>query len=163
MRKLDHLRQHLLARVPGLARDPDRLLTFVQDGRIQFHRGQHLSHEYTVPAQIILLDYSGELDAVILPLLQWLSRYEPASAGDEAVQFEAEILSNHNWDLALSVRLTERVVATVDCDSGQIHVDHRLPAYEIEPCPARDWQLYMRRTEVEEDYTLIAEWSESDD
>lgn len=160
MRKLEALRQHLLASVPKLAANPDRLLTFVQDGAVEFHRGQHLSHEYQFPAQLVLTDYSGELDAVMLPLLQWLSRYEPSLNPKEGIRFEAEILSNHNWDLAVTVQLSERVVATVDCEAGSINVEHRMPAYEIEPCPATSWELYIRRPEVDPAYQLIATWSE---
>ncbi|WP_227369834.1 phage tail protein [Halomonas sp. M20] len=157
MKKLTALRNHLLASVPGLANDPDRLLTFVQDGSIQFHRGQHLSHQYLVPAQIVLTDYSGELDAVIIPLLQWLSHYQPDLDPDEAVRFEAEILANDRWDLALSVTLTERVVALVDCAAGSIKSEHRMPEFPIDACPATDWQLYTQGPS-DADYTLTSEW-----
>ncbi|SHF00455.1 P2 phage tail completion protein R (GpR) [Modicisalibacter ilicicola DSM 19980] len=157
MKKLTALRNHLLASVPGLANDPDRLLTFVQDGSIQFHRGQHLSHQYQVPAQIVLTDYSGELDAVIIPLLQWLSHYQPDLDPDEAVRFEAEILANDRWDLALSVTLTERVVARVDCEAGSIKSDHRMPEFPIEHCPGTDWQLYTQGPH-DDAYQLTSEW-----
>ena len=43
MKKLTSLRKHLLASVPGLANDPDRLRTYIPEGSIAFHRGQHLS------------------------------------------------------------------------------------------------------------------------
>ncbi|MEQ9133310.1 MAG: phage tail protein, partial [Salinisphaeraceae bacterium] len=152
MRKLQHLRQHLLDRVAGLAANPDRLLTFVQDGAIEFHRGQHLSHEYQVPAQLVLTDYSGDLDEVMIPLLQWLSRYEPGLSPKDGLRFEAEILANNRWDLMLTVPLTERVVAVVNCDEGRIDVEHRLPEYDIEPCPAEHWRLYIRRPEVDQSY-----------
>lgn len=157
MKKLHALRQHLLASCPDLTANPDKMLTFVQNGRIKFSRGQHLSHEYTVPAQIIITDYSGELDNIIIPLLQWVSRYEPAVDPDEAVSFEAEILSNNAYDIACSVQLTERVVALVDCAAGTITADHRMPEYPIEACPATHWTLHIRR-EGEPEYSKAAEW-----
>lgn len=160
MRKLTALRQHLLASVPGLAENPDRLLTFITDGGIEFHRGTHLSHGYSVPAQLVVTDHGGELDDIIIPLLQWLSRYEPDIDPKNGIRIEAEILSNQRWDLAITADLTERVVATVDCEAGRINVDHRMPAYELEPCPAEHWQLYIRRPEVDANYRLIAEWDE---
>lgn len=157
MRKLHALRQHLIDAVPDLKRGPERLLTFVNDGNIRFHRGQHLSHEYRVEAKLVVTDYSGALDTLMIPLLQWLSHYEPDTPPDEAVLLEAEILSNHDWDLALTVRLTERVVALVDCDTGTISSEHRMPEYPIEACPATHWQLYTKAPNAS-DYTLESEW-----
>jgi len=159
MKKLHSLRAYLVERIPDLKRNPDRMLTFIEDGSIEFHRGAHLSHEYRVPVRIVLTDHGGELDTVIIPLLQWLSRYQPDLDPAEAVTFQAELMDNQRWDLAIDVTLTERVVAVVDCDAGTIHVDHRQPAFEIDPCAANDWQLYIRNPEAEDDYTLAAEWS----
>ena len=162
MKKLELLRQHLLTSIPGLQRDPDRLLTFIERGQIEFHRGQHLSHQYSVPVRIILTDHQGELNTVMVPLLQWLSRYQPDLVPQEAVRFDAELLSHHSWDLSLEVELTERVVATVDCEAGQINVENRTPEYPIDACPAEHWQLFMRKTESEEEFALIAEWGTSE-
>lgn len=157
MIKLQALRQHLLNAVPDLKRGPEKLLTFVQDGGIAFARGQHLSHEYRVDAQIIVTDYRGSLDTLMIPLLQWLSRYQPDLDPDEAVRLEAEILSNNAWDLALTVRLTERVIALVDCDAGTISAEHRMPAYPIEACPALSWSLNVKGP-GDADYQQASQW-----
>ncbi|WKD28652.1 phage tail protein [Halomonas sp. KG2] len=157
MIKLQSLRQHLLASVEELRRNPEQLHTFVNDGKIKFARGTNLSHEYRVDAQIIITDYSGSLDTVMIPLLQWLNTYQPDLVEDEAVQIEAEILNNTNWDLALTVRLTERVVAKVDCDTGSINAHHRMPEYPADACPAESWQLNIKHP-GNDDYTLEAEW-----
>jgi len=134
VKKLASLRHHLIERIPGLKRNPERLLTFIEDGRIEFHRGAHLSHQYQVPARVVITDHAGELDAVMIPLLQWISRYQPDLDPTEAVTFQAELMDNQRWDLAIDVTLTERVVATVDCDAGTIRVDHRMPEFPIDPC-----------------------------
>lgn len=160
MKKLHSLRAYLVERIPDLKRNPDRLLTFIEDGSIEFHRGAHLSHEYRVPVRVVLTDHGGELDAVMIPLLQWLSRYQPDINPQEAITFQAELHSNKKWDLAIDVTLTERVVALVDCDAGTIHVDHRQPEYAIDPCAAGNWQLFIRDVEASEDYDLVAEWGE---
>ncbi|MDP2128189.1 MAG: phage tail protein [Pseudohongiella sp.] len=160
MEKLKALRKHLIERVPGLKKNPDRLLTFVEEGAVEFHRGANLSHEYTLPVRIVLTDYSGSLDLVMLPLLQWLSTFQPNIVPAEAVRLDAEILSNTAMDLSLQVTLTERVVAIVDCAAGKIQVDHRKPEFDITTCPATHWQIFIRDEEAEDDYTLIAEWGE---
>lgn len=157
MIKLQHLRAHILASVPELARNPEQLHTFVNDGKIKFARGQNLSHQYTVDAQIIITDYSGSLDTVMVPLLQWLNSYQPDLDPDEAVQIEAEILNNTHWDLALTVRLTERVVAKVNCETGRIESEHRMPEYPIDACPAKSWQLYVKGPSDAE-HVLKSEW-----
>lgn len=144
MKKLTALRDHLLSSVPDLRNSPERLLTFVQDGQIQFQRGRNLSHEYQVDAQIVVTDFGGELDTLMIPLLQWLAHYQPDLDPAEAVRFEAEILSHQAWDLALTVRLTERVVALVDCEAGQIRSEHRMPEFPLETCGTTDWTLYLR-------------------
>ncbi|MGP9500274.1 phage tail protein [Halomonas sp. AOP43-D1-4] len=158
MIKLQHLRAHLLASVPELARNPEQLHTFVNDGNIKFARGTNLSHQYAVDAQILITDYSGPLDTVMIPLLQWLNTYQPDLVEDEAIQIEAEILNNTHWDLALTVRLTERVVALVNCETGSINAAHRMPAYPADACPAKNWQLNIKHP-GDDDYTLEAEWN----
>lgn len=162
MNKLHLLRTHLVDAVPTLTRDPDRLLTFVEEGSVEFHRGRDLSHEYRYAAQLVLTDFADELDTVMLPLLQWLTEYQPDVNPGEAVNFEAEILNNRSVDLALRVQLTERVIAKVDCEAGTIRVDRALPRFQIDACPVSQyWQLLMRDTRTGDGYTLAAEWGEA--
>ncbi|WP_417329572.1 phage tail protein [Halomonas cupida] len=158
MKKLHLLRKHLIAAVPAFARDPERLLTFVEDGSIEFHRGPNLSHEYAFTAQLVLTDFAGDLDTVMLPLLQWLAEYQPDVEPSEALSFEAEILSNDAVDLALRLRLTERVIAQVDCHSGRIESEHVTIRFERDTCPAAQWQLFTREP-GEDDWNLTSEWT----
>lgn len=158
MKKLHLLRTHLINAVPALANDPERLLTFVEEGSIEFRRGPNLTHEYQFTAQLVLTDFSADLDTLMVPLLHWLAEYQPDADPAETVSFEAEILSHKSVDVALRVKLTERVLAKIDCDSGQIKVDHALPRFPAAECPATRWQLLIRDNEAEADYTLVAEW-----
>lgn len=158
MRKLHALRQYLIDAVPALQRDPDRLLTFVEDGSIEFARGGNLSHGYSYTAQLVLTDYADAIDAIMIPLLDWLAVYQPDLPHEQAVSFEAEILSNSAVDVALRVQLSERVVAKRDCATGQIHAEHRMPRLEREECSAEHWQLLIRNAHIDGDYELIAEW-----
>jgi len=157
MRKLESLRQHLLDSVPDLARDPDRLRTYIPEGAIAFSRGQHLSHEYRVTAEVIIIGHRGGTDTVVIPLLQWLAHYQPDADPQQALRFSAEILSNEEQDLIFSIQLTERVVALVDCEAGRIESEHRMPEYPIDHCPAEHWRLYVKGP-ARDDYELTAEW-----
>lgn len=160
MKKLIRLREHLLAAIPGLADNPDRLLTLIQGGRVEHHRGPSLSHRYHTPIRIVISDFEGELDTIMIPLLQWLSHFEPDLDPAEAVKFNAELLSNHAWDITCDVPITERVIATVNCDEGRINVDHQMPEFPIDACPAEYWQIYLRDP-ADASYSLIAEWGEA--
>lgn len=157
MKKLHLLRAHLINAVPGLARDPDRLLTFVEEGSIEFRRGTDLTHEYRFTAQLVLTDFTGDLDTLMLPLLQWLAEYQPDADPGEAVSFEAEILNNKSVDLALRLRLTERVIAKIDCDTGRIQAEHSLPRFPSHTCMAKRWQLLVRETD-DQAWNVAAEW-----
>ncbi|PAU73274.1 phage tail protein [Vreelandella alkaliphila] len=157
MIKLQSLRQHLLTSVEELRRNPEQLHTYINDGKVKFACGQNLSHQYAVDAQIIITDYSGSLDTVMIPLLQWLNHYQPDLVIDEAVTLEAEILNNTHWDLAITVRLTERVVAKVDCQTGTINAEHRMPEFPVDACPAKHWLLYIKHPHTTT-HELIAEW-----
>lgn len=161
MIKLTALRQHLITAVPQLRQGPERLLTFVERGAIRFARGQHLSHQYRVPAKIVITDYAGEIDAVVIPLLQWLSHYQPDLDEEEAVRVDAELLASGRWDFSLEVTLTERVVAKVSCETGRIESEHRMPEYPIEACPAKHWELHVKAP-GQDDHELAAEWGSPD-
>lgn len=159
MRKLAMLRAHLLAAVPSLARDPDRLLTFVVDGRIIFRRGQaSLTHEYSAGTRLVIQDFTGDTDAIILPLLEWLSRYEPHIDPNDGIAFDIEVLDGHTVDIEITVQLTERVVAPMNCDTGRIEAKHVVNDYDTDECGASVWQLYTRNHVTENEYRLIAEW-----
>lgn len=158
MKKLELLRQHLINRIPGLKKSPERLLTFIERGTIECHRGETLSHEYSMPVRIVLTDYSDEIDAVMIPLLQWLCHYQPDLDPQQAINFDAEILSNNAFDLALEVRLTERVIAKVDCEQGRIISEHRTPEFPVDACPATSWEVFLKDHSAENDYRLIAQW-----
>ena len=158
MQKLHLLRAHLINAVPALAKDPERLLTFVEEGSIAFRRGPNLTHEYQFTAQLVLTDFSANLDTIIVPLLQWLAEYQPDADPAEAIRFEAEILSHQSVDVALRVKLSERVLAKVECATGHIKVDRALPRFESNGCPDTHWQLLIRDSAAQNDYTLVAEW-----
>lgn len=156
MNKLDALRKHLLSAVPDLKRNPDRLRTYVPEGRIRFHRGQTLSHEYQATAEIILIGHTGSMDTVVIPLLQWLSHYQP-DLDPDSLRFSAEVINHEEYDLIFSVELTERVVARVNCNAGRIDSEHRMPEYPIDACPAKHWRLYAKGP-PDNEHVLQSEW-----
>lgn len=132
MKKLTDLRDYLLSTVPELKRGPDRLHTFIENGTIEFWRGGSYSHLYRIPIRIIVTDYRGEADDIVIPVLEWLHVREPGLEERNSISFDVEVLSNEAIDLSLTVNVTERVI--VKDENGQRHIHHVLP----EPDPAMD-------------------------
>jgi hypothetical protein len=128
MNKPENLRAHLLATVEELKHNPDRLLIFIDNGKIRCTAAHTLSFEYSFNLQIILTDFAGHPDSVMLPLLGWVSVHqsellENLSKASDGIQFEADILDNSKVDMSLTLPLTERVVVGKD-DQGNTIIAH---------------------------------------
>lgn len=128
MNKPNSLRAHLLDAVPELAKNPDRLLVFIDNGTIRSTAAPGLSFEYSYSLNVILTDYAGHPDAVAIPLLAWLLVNQPElltnlEKGKNAIQFEADVLDNSKVDLSIKLPLTERVIVKKQPD-GNLQVSH---------------------------------------
>lgn len=115
MKKPDSLRTYLLAAVKELQRDPERMLIFTDKGNVRCTGASGLSFEYVYDLNFILTEYAGELDAVMIPLFDWVRVNQSEllmnlDKNKEAFKFETVILNNNTVDLSLTFRLTERVI-----------------------------------------------------
>ncbi|WP_336873662.1 phage tail protein, partial [Pseudomonas juntendi] len=72
MDKPNSLREHLLAAVPGLKNNPERLVMFINAGKVRCTAAASLSFEYGYTLQIMLTDFAGDPDSVMLPILGWV-------------------------------------------------------------------------------------------
>lgn len=125
MKKLQDLRSYLQSKIPELARGPDRLLTFVEDGKITVFPGDNYSHKYIMPVVIIVTDWAHSTDDIILPVIEWLMVREPGFDPEESIKFEAEIIDKEKVDIRLDINITERVIVTFE--NGQRTIEHVLP------------------------------------
>lgn len=128
MNKPESLRAHLLATVADFKHDPDRLLIFIDNGKVRCTAANTLSFEYSFDLQIILTEFAGHPDSVMLPILGWLSvnqseLLESLDKVKNGIQFEADILDKDKVDLSITLALTERVVVGKD-DQGLTTVRH---------------------------------------
>lgn len=155
MKKPESLRAHLLAAIPELKRNPDRLLVFVDSGSMRSTAAPGLSFEYSYTLNLILTDFSGSPDAVAVPLFAWVlvnqrELMENLEKGKDAIKFEADILDNSKVDLSITLPLTERVIVK-RLDDGKLHVSHPPEPQLDEYLPAGPWQLIA-------DGEVLAEW-----
>lgn len=139
MKKLEDLRKHVIANVPRLKPNPDKLLTFIEDGSIEFWPGPNLSHMYSLPIRLIVLDYAGSVDDIIIPILSWLKIREPGFDPSNTISFEAELLNHNSYDISVTVNITERVI--VQATPTGLAIEHVLPEPPMEMNADAQWQV----------------------
>ncbi|HBR1254777.1 TPA: phage tail protein [Klebsiella pneumoniae] len=127
MLKPNQLREAMTASSPLLQRNPESLNMFVDSGRIVSTLASSLSFEYQYQLNILVTDYAGDIDLIIVPVLAWLREHQPDIMATEEKRrtgftFKADVLSDTTCDLSIDLQLTERVIVrSVD---GALHVDH---------------------------------------
>lgn len=112
MQKPERLKSILLQAVSGLAKDPTKLSMFIDEGRIAAHRSRSLSFEYRYKLSIVVMDYAGEVDDLMIPILAWIADEQPdllERGEQEPFSFESEILDTNAADVSIEIQLTERV------------------------------------------------------
>lgn len=119
MNKPQSLRLHLEQAFSYLAQNPESLLVFVDTGAVQVTLAKGLSFEYSYKLNIILTDFAGDIDVLMVALLDWIRVNQSEilanlELGKNAVQFEADILDNGKVDLSIVLPLTERVIVKRD-------------------------------------------------
>lgn len=117
MYKAQSLRKHLAATVPDLKRTPDKLAIVVKNGRVLCAGEASLSYEYAATLEIMVLDYAGAPDAIMLPILVWMRTHQPEyfdnpQLREKAFRFQVDINDGKTIDLAIELDLTERVIVT---------------------------------------------------
>lgn len=156
MYKPESLRAHLLASVQDLAGNADRLLVFIDAGRMRCTAAPGLSFEYEYTLNLIITDFGGDPDAVAVPLFAWLRVHQPElllnlDKSREGVTFEADIIDNTTVDLSIKLPLSERVIVKPQ-EAGALEITHPVEPPMIEPgIDAEHWRLYLKGE-------LIAEW-----
>ena len=158
MKKPDSLRAHILSAVKELQRDPDRMFIHTSNGNIRCTGAKGLSFEYVYDLNFILTDYAGELDAVMIPLLDWVRINQSEllmnlEKSKDAFKFETVILNNGTVDLSLTLPLTERVIVKRQ-DNGTLDITFpQEPQYE-EPLDPQPMQLIDSNTGE-----ILAQWT----
>lgn len=144
MRKPDSLRAALTAAFVDesgrrFLREPDRLLTFIDKGRLAIRHGEALGYEWRYRLRLVLLDFPAHLpDAVAAVMAVWLRDHQADllqnhGRGDAAVSFEVDRIDDKTVDLELQVELSE-AVRLVARPAGSFEV-HYLPEPAVLDAP----------------------------
>lgn len=148
MNKLTSLSAHILSN-PDLLILPADLLTFASGMKILSSASgtnEHFEFKYT--GNIIITNYSGQLDQLAYWLLLWLKVNQPDHA-EEAVNFDADILNDVTGDISLTINLSETIKVEQTVDGILLHhVDE--PSIDPVLLTAPQWTLYANNEAVAE-------------
>ncbi|WP_277971952.1 phage tail protein [Pantoea agglomerans] len=126
MNKPQSLRSALNKSVPYVADNPDRLHLFVDSGQLVATSAASLSWEYRYTLNVVITDFTGDQNLLMAPVLLWLRENQPdalqnSEAREKLFSFEVDILANDRCDISMDLKLTERVIATVE--NGKAHIE----------------------------------------
>lgn len=144
MRKANELREYLTRHNRFLNENPDRLHVFVEQGNIHCSATRSLSHEYRFTLTIVVTDYAGSTDALMLPLLAWIRIKQPELMANKerrenGISFEVELLDHNAADVEIKIPLTERVIVqSSPGGKGMIAIHEDEPADEDLPLDAEE-------------------------
>ncbi|PTA84917.1 phage tail protein, partial [Kluyvera sp. Nf5] len=115
MLKPDSLRKALTDAAPVLAANPDMLRLYVDGGNIAATLATSLSFEKQYTLNVIVTDFTGDFDLILVPVLAWLREHQPDILSTDSGQkkgftFEADINSDSSFDISISLLLTERTL-----------------------------------------------------
>lgn len=126
MNKPQSLRSALNKSVPYVAENPDRLHLFVDSGQLVATSAASLSWEYRYTLNVVITDFTSDQNLLMAPVLLWLRENQPdalqnSEAREKLFSFEVDILANDRCDISMDLKLTERVIATVE--NGKAHIE----------------------------------------
>lgn len=126
MNKPQSLRSALNKSVPYVAENPDRLHLFVDSGQLVATSAAPLSWEYRYTLNVVITDFTGDQNLLMAPVLLWLRENQPdalqnSEAREKLFSFEVDILANDRCDISMDLKITERVIATVE--NGKAHIE----------------------------------------
>ncbi|MEC5345081.1 phage tail protein [Brenneria populi] len=127
MLKPSSLRRALNDAVPVLKNNPDMLRVFIDSGTVISTYAPSLSFENQYTLNLIVTDFTDDIDWLIVPINAWLRENQPDMMANDDLRkkgftYIADINDNGSCDVSISLKLTERVI--VDEVDKALHVRH---------------------------------------
>lgn len=131
------LRAAIASALPDLEANPDKFLVFADAGVIAANGIPSLSFEYRYTLNLILTDFGGDPDQVMIAVLGWAHRHQPELVNNpdkraSAITFEVDQLTNDTFDLSIKLPLSEGVSVKIGPDGRPIatHLQEPVPEWE---------------------------------
>lgn len=117
MNKPGSLRQALSRSIEFLGNNPDALNLYVDKGQVVSTAVPANGWEYRYTLNAIITDFSGDQNLIMAVICNWLYTHQPDALQnpeqrEDVFRFEVDILRNDLVDIAIYLRLTERVIVT---------------------------------------------------
>jgi len=139
MNKPERFRTALLAALPDLANDPQRLSIFVEKGKLVASGTASVGWQYSYQLTAVLQDFAGDMDTLAMAVAAWVAVEQPdmlknPTQAERGIRFECELMTAELADVAIEIDLTEAVYAG---DDGRFDHPAEPPA---DPTSAWLWQ-----------------------
>ena len=145
MRKIDTLRAAILAKLPELKRDPDRVRMWIERGSAKSTQTEGRGLVSAFQLNVLIVEMASDMHILFLAVFEWMRVNQPSlmMPGSEAIGFDADILDNSTADVLLQIQLDQAVGATPD-GKGGYNLEYRAedvgplvgePSI-VAPCPA---------------------------
>lgn len=145
MYKPTSLRKHITDANTDLKNNPDKLLVFADEGKVIGTGTESLSFEYNYRLNLIITDYTGDEDAIMVPLLAWIQHHQPELLANpekraNGIRFSVDFNNHESVDLSLEIELSERVI--VKRSGTQLQINHAGEAIATPNYGEPFWELY---------------------
>lgn len=116
MKKAELLRTALIAGNTWCKANPELITVWVEKGHIQIEATGEASFMYHYTIQVLAMDFPGQIDDLMLPLLEWVWQQQPDLLlnpdNNRKVEFDADIVNDDVADILFKVPVWERVMVT---------------------------------------------------
>jgi hypothetical protein len=114
MNKPERFRTTLLAALPDLANDPQRLSIFVEKGKLMASGTEGAGWHYSYQLTAILQDFAGDMDMLAKAVIAWVAIEQPdmlknPAQAERGIRFECELMTAELADVSIDIDLTEAV------------------------------------------------------
>ncbi|CAM4108047.1 phage tail protein [Citrobacter portucalensis] len=143
MYKPKSLRKALTDAVPVLARNPDMMRVFIDNGNLASTLATSLSFENRYTLNVVVTDFTDDIELLLVPIQAWLRIHQAdIMTTDEGRKkgftYFADI--NDSTDISISLMLTERTLVKEQGD--KLHVEQAEEPQPPEPV-TRPVELYV--------------------
>lgn len=116
MKKAELMRDALTRNNTWCKANPELFIVWVEKGYIQIEATGEASFMYHYTIQVLVVDFPGQIDDLMLPLLAWAWQQQPDLLlnpdNNRKVEFDADIVNDDVADILFKVPVWERVMVT---------------------------------------------------
>ncbi|EMK0304278.1 TPA: phage tail protein [Klebsiella quasipneumoniae subsp. similipneumoniae] len=117
MKKAELMRDALTRNNTWCKANPELFIVWVEKGHIQIEATGEVSFMYHYTIQVLAVDFPGQIDDLMLPLLAWAWEQQPDLLlnpdNNRKVEFDADIVNDDVADILFKVPAWERVIVEI--------------------------------------------------